>query len=104
VNKEVDLVALLSLSSTLRGERKSLPSMEDRSSIVLRQLIYGHQGYDRARETTCPGGSQVFHFVWGCCVLYESTAVALSSHTGEESTMAQGRVMGIWEYNCLSVE
>ena len=78
--------------------------MEDRSSIVLKQLIYGHEGCDRARETTCPGGSQVFHFVRGCCVLYESTAVALSSHTGEESIMAQGRVMGIWEYNCLSLE
>ena len=62
--------------------------MEDRSSIVLRQLIYGYEGCDRARETTCPRGSQVFHFVWDCCVLDESTAVALSSHTGEESTLA----------------
>ncbi len=78
--------------------------MEDRSNIVLRQFIYWYQGCDGARETTWPGGSQVFHFVWGCCVLYESTAVALSSHTGEESTLAQGGVMGIGEYNCLSLE
>ena len=31
----------------------------------------------------------------------EPTAGALGSHTGEESTLAQGGVMGIWEYNSL---
>ena len=50
---------------------------------------YSHQGCDGARETTCPRwGSQNFQLVWGCCVLFESTAVALSSHTGEEFTLA----------------
>ena len=39
--------------------------------------------------------------VLGCCVWPESTAGALGSRSGEESTLAQGGVMGIWECNCL---
>ena len=87
VNKEVDLVALLSLSSTLRGERKSLIPWKTAAVSYKGSLFTGMRGATgQGRQPAL--GVPKFFTLWGCCVLYESTAVALSSHTGEESTLA----------------
>ena len=69
------------------------PSFHERqgSSTVLINTVVLFTGIRdvtvQERQSALGGFPKFFPWCGGCCVLNESTAVAICSHTGEESTL-----------------